>query len=32
MSVKKQIPSLCELYSLYEELPEEFLDDTDVDN
>ena len=31
MSVKKQIPSLCKLYSFYEELPEEFLDETDVD-
>ena len=32
MSVKKQNPSLCKLYSLYEEIPEEFLDGTDVDN
>ena len=32
MSVKKQIPSLCKLYSFYEEIPEEFLDETDVDN
>ena len=31
MSVKKQIPSLCKLYLFYEELPEEFLDETDVD-
>ena len=30
MSVKKQIPSLCKLYSVYEEIPEEFLDETDV--
>ena len=30
MSVKKQIPSLCKLYSLYEEKPQEFLDETDV--
>ena len=30
MSVKKQIPSLCKLYSFYEEIPEEFLDETDV--
>ena len=31
MSVKKQkqIPSLCKLYSFYEEIPEEFLDETD---
>ena len=32
MPVKKQIPSLCKLYSLYEEIPEEFLDETDVDS
>ena len=32
MSVKKQIPSLCKLSSFYEELPEEFLDETDVDS
>ena len=32
MSVEKQIPSLCKLYSLYEEIPEDFLDDTDVDS
>ena len=32
MSVKKQIPSLCKLYSFYEELPDEFLDETDVDS
>ena len=32
MSVKKQIPSLSELYSVYEEIPEEFLDETDVDS
>ena len=31
MYVKKQIPSLCKLYSFYEEIPEEFLDETDVD-
>ena len=31
MSVKKQIPSLYKLYSFYEETPEEFLDETDVD-
>ena len=28
MFFKKQIPSVCELYSLYEEMPEEFLDET----
>ena len=32
MSVKKQIPSLCKLYSFYEEIPDEFLDETDVDS
>ena len=32
MSVKKQIPSMCKLYSFYEEIPEEFLDETDVES
>ena len=32
MSVKKQIPSLCKLNSFYEEIPEEFFDETDVDS
>ena len=32
MSVKNQIPSLCKIYSFYEEIPEEFLDETDVDS
>ena len=32
MSTKKQISSLCKLYSVYEETPEEFLDETDVDD
>ena len=32
MSVKKQIPSLCKLYSLFEDITEEFLDETDVDS
>ena len=32
MSVEKQIPSLCKLFSFYEEIPEEFLDETDVDS
>ena len=32
MSLKKQIPSLCKLYSFYEEVPEEFLEETDVDS
>ena len=31
MCTKNQISSLCKLYSVYEELPEEFLDETDVD-
>ena len=31
MSVKKQSPSLCKLFSIYEEIPE-FLDETDVDS
>ena len=32
MSTKKQTSSLCRLYSVYEELPEEYLDKTDVDS
>ena len=32
MSTKKQISSLCKLYSIYEEIPGEFLDETDVDS
>ena len=32
MSVKKQFSSLCKLYSFYEEIPEEFLDETNVDS
>ena len=32
MSTKKRISSLCKLYSAYEEIPEEFLDKTDVDS
>ena len=32
MSTKKQISSLRKLYSAYEEIPEEFLDKTDVDS
>ena len=31
MSVKKQISSLSKLYTIYEEVPESFLDETDVD-
>ena len=32
MSLKKQIPSLCKLYSFCDEIPEEFSDKTDVDS
>ena len=32
MSVKKQIPSFVQNFSFYDELPEEFLDETDVDS
>ena len=32
MSVKKQIPSLSKLYKIYEEVPENFLDENDVDS
>ena len=32
MSTKKQSSTLCKLYSVYEEKPEEFLDETDVDS
>ena len=32
MSTKKQISSLCKLYSVYEEIPAELLDETDVDS
>ena len=32
MSVRKQFPSLCKLYSFYEEIPQEFVDETEVDN
>ena len=31
MSIKMQISSLCKLYSVYVETPEEILDETDVD-
>ena len=31
MYVKKQNPSLCKLYSFYEERPEDSSDETDVD-
>ena len=32
MSTKKQISSFCKLYSIYEEIPEEVSDETDVDS
>ena len=32
ISVKKQIPSLSKLHSFYEEIPKEFLDETDLDS
>ena len=32
MSAKKQVPSLCKLFLFYEEIPEEFLDETDVES
>ena len=32
MSTKKQISSLCKLFSIYEEIPEDFWDETDVDS
>ena len=32
MSTKKQVSSLCKLYSIYEEIPEQFWDETDVDS
>ena len=32
MSVKKQIPSLSKLYTIYEDVAENFLDETDVDS
>ena len=32
MSTKKQISSLCNLSSKYDEVPEEFLDELDVDS
>ena len=32
MSIKKQNSSFCNFYSVYEAIPEEFLDETDVDS
>ena len=31
MSVKKRIPKLCKFYLFYEEIPDEFLGETDID-
>ena len=32
ISIEKQFPTLCKLYSFYEKKPEEFLDETYVDS
>ena len=32
LSTKKQISRLCKLYSVYKEIPKDFLDETDVDS
>ena len=32
MSLKKQIPSLSKLYTIYEQVSESFLDEADVDS
>ena len=32
MTIKKQTPNLNKLYTIYEEVPESFLDETDVDS
>ena len=32
VSVKNQIPNLCKLYSFYEEIPQDFFDETGVDS
>ena len=32
MSIKKQSPISCKFYSIYEKIPEEFLEETDVDS
>ena len=32
MSIKKQFSSLCKLYSVYEAIPEEFLDETNINS
>ena len=32
MSIKKQILNLSKLYTIYEQVPEKFLDETDVDS
>ena len=32
MSVRRQVPSLCKPYSFNEEVPEKFVDETDVNS
>ena len=32
MPIKNQLPTLSELYSIYEEVPEELLDEADIDS
>ena len=32
MSVKSQIPTLSRLYTIYEDLPDSFLDESDIDS
>ena len=32
MSTEKQLSSLCKIYSIYKKIPEEFLNETDVDS
>ena len=32
MSLKNKLPALRKLYSIYEEIPEDFLDETDIDS
>ena len=32
MPIKNQLPTLSKLYSIYEEIPEDFLDETDIDS
>ena len=32
MSLEEQVTNFCKFYSFYEEIPQEFLDETDVDS